>query len=225
MPTFAVGAAAEYFNKDEGWGLPVFKPFSGHPALSWHVIEQLVGDDFDITTCQSMLVDHALSIPFELAYPDCDAWPVKLVPIAINTVQFPLPSARRCLELGRSVGRALARWQGDERIVVVGTGGLSHQLDGERAGFLNPEYDRLCMDRLASDPDRIAADSIEEIIRLSGAQGVELVNWIAARGALGAARWRRTAITTRRSRTRQGLRCCLNRLEQPIGAKRKAPVE
>ena len=185
MPTFAVGAAREYRNEDEGWGLPVYKAFSGHPDLSWHVIEQLVDDEFDVTTCQSMLVDHALSLPFELAWPDADAWPVKLVPIAINTVQFPLPSAKRCLALGRSVHKALANWQGDEKIVVIGTGGLSHQLDGERAGFMNPEYDRFCMDNLAADPDALTRDSVRDIVRLAGSQGVEILNWIAARGALG----------------------------------------
>jgi protocatechuate 4,5-dioxygenase beta chain len=185
LPTFAVGAAAQYDNADEGWGLPLFKSFQGHPALSWHIIEQLVGDEFDITTCQKMLVDHSVSIPFELAYPDAPAWPVKLIPIAINTVQHPLPSAKRCLALGRSVAKALASWQGDERIVVVGTGGLSHQLDGERAGFINPTYDKFCMDNLISNPDALTKDSVHEIVRLAGTQGVEILNWIAARGALG----------------------------------------
>lgn len=185
MPTFAVGAAQEYRNADEGWGLPVYKPFPGMPELSWHVIEQLVSDEFDITTCQSMLVDHALSLPFELAWPEVDAWPVKLVPIAINTVQFPLPSPKRCLALGRSVHRALASWGGDEKIVIIGTGGLSHQLDGERAGFMNPDYDMFCMDNLARDPDALTKISAEEIVRQAGSQGVEILNWISARGALG----------------------------------------
>ncbi|WP_226634720.1 class III extradiol dioxygenase family protein [Novosphingobium profundi] len=192
MPTFAVGAAHEYRNEDEGWGLPLFKSFAGHPDLSWHIIEQLVGDEFDVTTCQSMLVDHALSIPFELAYPDAKQWPLKLVPIAINTVQYPLPSAKRCLALGRAVHRALESWQGAEKIVVIGTGGLSHQLDGERAGFVNPDYDRFCMDSLAANPEAICVDSTKEIVRKSGSQGVEILNWIAARGALGAAPARET---------------------------------
>ena len=107
MPTFAVGAAASYDNADEGWGLPVYKSFTGHPELSWHIIEELVASEFDITTCQKMLVDHALSIPFELVYPEAPAWPIRLVPIAINTVQYPLPSPKRCLALGRAVGKAL----------------------------------------------------------------------------------------------------------------------
>lgn len=185
MPTFAVGAAGEYANADEGWGLPLYKAFQGHPALSWHVIEQLVHDEFDPVTCQQMLVDHAISIPFELAWPDAREWPVRLVPIGINTVQHPLPSARRCLALGRSVHRALASWTGPERIAIVGTGGLSHQLDGERAGFINAEYDRFCLDHLASDPDALTRDSIHDIVRQAGTQGVEVLNWIAARGALG----------------------------------------
>lgn len=185
MPTFAVGAATRYANADEGWGLPLYKSFDGDPALSWHIIEQLVTDEFDPVTCQEMFVDHAISIPFELAYPNAEKWPVKLVPIGINTVQHPLPSARRCLAMGRSVHRALASWPGDERIVIVGTGGLSHQLDGERAGFMNPDYDAFCMDHLATDPDSLTRDSIREIVRLSGSQGVEILNWIAARGALG----------------------------------------
>ncbi|RVU07099.1 protocatechuate 3,4-dioxygenase [Novosphingobium umbonatum] len=187
MPTFAVGAAHEYHNADEGWGLPLYKSFQGHTELSWHLIEHLVESEFDVTTCQKMLVDHALSIPFELAWPDVDAWPVKIVPFAINTVQHPLPSAKRCLALGRAVHEALKTWQGDERIVIIGTGGLSHQLDGERAGFINAEYDKFCLDNLSKDPDALTQHSIHEMVRLSGTQGVEILNWIAARGALGEA--------------------------------------
>lgn len=185
MPTFAVGAAAAYHNADEGWGLPVYKSFAGHPNLSWHLIEALVEAEFDVTTCQKMMVDHALSIPFELAWPDAKEWPVKLVPIAINTVQFPLPSPRRCLALGRAVGAALRSWASAERIVVMGTGGLSHQLEGARAGFMNPAYDRFCLDHLADDPDALTAHSAEQVAELAGTQGVEILNWIAARGALG----------------------------------------
>jgi protocatechuate 4,5-dioxygenase beta chain len=185
LPTFAVGAAHEYHNADEGWGLPLYKPFAGHAALSWHIIEQMIHDEFDPATCQAMKVDHALSIPFELAWPGVEQWPVRIVPIAINTVQHPLPSAKRCLALGRSVHRALASWGGAERIVVIGTGGLSHQLDGARAGFMNPSYDRFCLDNLATDPDALTRDTIHDIVRLAGTQGVEILNWIAARGALG----------------------------------------
>jgi protocatechuate 4,5-dioxygenase, beta chain len=187
MPTFAVGAAQTYTNADEGWGLNPFPIPAGHAPLSWAIIEKLVEREFDVTTCQSMLVDHAASIPLNLCWPGENAAPVRIVPIAINTVQHPLPSARRCLALGRAVGDALVQWTGDEKILVMGTGGLSHQLDGERAGFMNPDYDQFCMDHLGPDPDALTRHSIHEMVELSGTQGVEILNWIAARGAMGAA--------------------------------------
>ena len=185
MPTFAVGAAAEYHNEDEGWGLPVYRAFAGTPALSWHIIEGLVGDEFDITTCQQMLLDHAVSIPFELCWPDGDARPIRIVPVSINTVQHPLPSPKRCLALGRAVRRAIGTWPGAERIVMFGTGGLSHQLEGERAGFINRGFDEYCMDSLVDEPEVFAEYTPLDIVELAGSQGVELLNWIAARAALG----------------------------------------
>jgi protocatechuate 4,5-dioxygenase beta chain len=184
MPTFAIGAAAEYRHEDEGWGLGGFKPFPGAPELSWHIIEQVVRDEFDPVTCQSMLVDHGLAVPFELCWPDTAAWPVRVVPISINTVQHPLPSPRRCFALGRSVGRALESWTGGEKIVVLGTGGLSHQLDGARAGHINVDYDRFCLRNLAPDPEALLQHDTLDIVELAGSQGVEILNWIAARGAL-----------------------------------------
>jgi protocatechuate 4,5-dioxygenase beta chain len=183
MPTFAVGAAEEYRNEDEGWGIPVSRAVKGDPALSWHLINALVADDFDITMCQEMLVDHAVTIPLTLMWPGQD-WPVRIVPVSINTVQHPLPSVGRCLALGRSVGRALSSYPQDLRVVVVGTGGLSHQLDGERAGFINKEFDRLCMDKLVSEPEALTQYSIRQWVELAGAQGVEFLNWMAMRGAL-----------------------------------------
>ncbi len=185
MPTFAVGAAAEYKNADEGWGLPVFNSLEGAPDLSWHIIETLVGNEFDITTCQEMKVDHAMMIPFELLWPDAKKRPVRIVPIAINTVQHPLPSPKRCLALGRAVHEALASWPGNERVMVIGSGGLSHQLDGARAGFLNKEYDQFCLDSLGPSPEALVEDSSLDIVEKAGSQGIEILNWIAARGALG----------------------------------------
>jgi protocatechuate 4,5-dioxygenase, beta chain len=185
MPTFAVGAAAVYHNDDEGWGLPVQKSVSGMPELSWHIIETLIANDFDITMCQQMKVDHAVVVPLQLAFPGAGDWPVKIVPIAINTVQHPLPSPARCMALGRAVHKALLDWTGDERIAVFGTGGLSHQLDGERAGFINRDYDMFCLDNLARTPQALLKHSSVDIIELAGSQGIEILNWIAARAALG----------------------------------------
>ena len=184
MPTFAIGAAPSYTHEDEGWGIGFAKPYPGIPDLSWHIIEQVVASEFDPVTCQSMVVDHAVAVPYELLWPDVAEFTTKLVPIAINTVQHPLPSPKRCFELGRAVGRALKSWQGDEKIVVLGTGGLSHQLEGKRAGFLNKEYDHFCMDNLGPNPEALLQHSALDIVELAGSQGVEIMNWIAARGAM-----------------------------------------
>ena len=182
MPTFAVGAAPEYRNADEGWGLPTLAPFAGQPDLSWHVIEHLVEKEFDVTTCQEMLVDHAFTVPMKLFWPG--GAPVTAVPICINTVQFPLPSARRCYALGQAVGEAIRSWDGEKKVVVIGTGGLSHQLDGTRAGFINKPFDLKFMQSLVDDPEWATQYSIHELVEKTGTQGVELVMWLATRGAV-----------------------------------------
>ncbi|HVZ44447.1 MAG TPA: class III extradiol dioxygenase family protein [Ramlibacter sp.] len=183
MPTFAVGAAAQYCNADEGWGIPVMPPFQGEPDLSWHLIERLVEHEFDITTCQEMRVDHAFTLPMKLFWPEGDC-PVTTVPICINTVQFPLPTAHRCFMLGRAVGEAIESWESDKRVVVIGTGGLSHQLDGQRAGFINKPFDLRFMASLVDDPQWATRFSIHELVEKTGTQGVELLMWLATRAAV-----------------------------------------
>ena len=187
MPTFSIGAAPEYRNADEGWGIPTVAPFKGNQDLSWHLIESAIADEFDITSCQEMLVDHAFTLPMALLWPDADKkgrWPVTTVPVCINTVQFPLATASRCLRLGESIGRAIESWKSDARVVVIGTGGLSHQLDGERAGFINKDFDLKFMESLVNDPKWATRYSINELVELVGTQGIELLMWLAARGAL-----------------------------------------
>jgi len=184
MPTFAIGAAPEYRHADEGWGLPVVAPFPGDPALSWHIIESVVGDEFDVTTCQELLVDHAFTVPMALLWPGADPRPVRTVPVAVNHVQYPLPSPTRCYKFGQAIGRAIEKWPGDRRIVVVATGGLSHQLDGPRAGFLNRDFDLACLDNIVDHVEAITRYSTLDLARLSGAQGVELLTWLVMRGAL-----------------------------------------
>jgi protocatechuate 4,5-dioxygenase, beta chain len=184
LPTFAVGAAASYANADEGWGLPVIAPFPGYVRLSWHLIESLVADEFDVTMCQEMLVDHAFTVPMQLLWPAGAPWPVRTVPVCINTVQHPLPSAARCYKLGQAIGRAIDSFDEDARVVVIGSGGLSHQLDGARAGFINRAFDELCLRELVNDPRALTRYSNAEIVELAGTQGVELLTWIAARATL-----------------------------------------
>lgn len=185
MPTFAVGAATAYQNADEGWGIPTLPPFKGCPDLSWHLIDHLIEQEFDIVTCQEMLVDHAFTLPLKLFWPQEGACPVMTVPICINTVQFPLPSAKRCFRLGQAVGDAIRSWNSDLKVVVMATGGLSHQLDGTRAGFINKAFDLQFMDSLISNPEWATQYSIHELVEKTGTQGVELLMWLAMRGALG----------------------------------------
>ncbi len=186
MPTFAVGAAAQYNNADEGWGIPTLPPFQGNMALSWHLINHLVAHDFDVTTCQEMLVDHACTLPLKLFWPEGPC-PVQVVPICINTVQFPLPSAKRVYALGKAVGEAIAQWPSDHKVAVVASGGLSHQLDGERAGFINKAFDLEFMDSLVSNPEWATQFNTLQLVEKTGTQGVELLMWLAMRAALSSA--------------------------------------
>lgn len=184
LPTFAVGAASTYQHADEGWGLPIARAFEGDADLSWHLINSLVADEFDLVTCQEMLVDHALTVPMSLLWPGGGAWPTRIIPVEINTVQHPLPSPKRCFNLGRAIGRAIESYDKDLNVLILGTGGLSHQLDGTRAGFINKQFDLMCLEKLVSAPEALTRYSIHELVELAGSQGVELLNWLAMRGAL-----------------------------------------
>lgn len=186
IPTFAVGAASEYPNSDSGWGLETLPPVEGDVELSWHLIEALVGDEFDITICQTMQVDHGFMVPMSVMWPHATKWPVKTVPIAVNTVQHPIPSAARCYKLGLSLGRAIASYPEDTRVVVFGTGGMSHQLQGERAGFINTKFDAMFMETIIKDPEALTRYSNAQLVELAGSEGVELIMWLAMRGALTA---------------------------------------
>lgn len=181
MPTFAIGAAPEYTSADEGWGIPTIPAAKGHPDLSWAIIDRVVPAGFDVTTCQEMMIDHGITVPLQLLWPTPGA-AVPIVPVMINTVQHPLPSADRCLAFGRAIGRAIEAYDADLRVLVLATGGLSHQLDGERAGFINPEFDLLCMSSLIDAPERLTGYSTRELVGISGTQGVEILNWIVGRG-------------------------------------------
>jgi protocatechuate 4,5-dioxygenase beta chain len=186
LPTFAVGAASEYRSEDEGWGLAPVPLFPGDPRLSWHIIESLIADEFDVATCQEMRVDHAFTVPMSLLWPDRAQRErqVATVPVAINTVQHPLPKPARCYRLGQAIGRAIEAYEKDVGVVIIGTGGLSHQLDGQRAGFINKEFDLYCMDRIVGQPESLTGYSIPDLVRLAGAQGAEFLMWLAMRGAL-----------------------------------------
>jgi protocatechuate 4,5-dioxygenase, beta chain len=137
-----------------------------------------------MTTCQEMKVDHGFAVPMSLLWGHKDKIPVRTVPIVINTVQYPLPTPARCYKLGKALGKAIEASSSDAKVVIVGTGGLSHQLDGERAGFINKKFDLMCMDKIVNDPEVLTRYSIHDIVRNAGAQGAELILWLAMRGAL-----------------------------------------
>ncbi len=183
QPTFAIGTAPEYVSEDEGWGIPTMPSFPGAEDLSWHIRDSLVRDDFDMVTCQEMLVDHAFTLPMALLWPE-QKWPVKSVPVCVNTVLFPLPSARRCYRLGEAIGRAIAAFPEDAKVLVIGSGGLSHQLEGERAGFINKEFDLKFMDSMVNDPTWATQFSDVDLVEQTGNEGVELLNWLVARGTV-----------------------------------------
>ncbi len=184
MPTFAIGAAPEYSHEDEGWGIPTLAPFKGDPALSWHIINAMVAEEFDICSCQEMTVDHGFTVPMELFWGDSGTPPVRTVPISINTVQHPIPTPARCYKFGLALGRAIASYPSDAKVVVLGTGGLSHQLDGKRAGFINKPFDLMCMEKIVSAPEELARISTHDLVLQAGAQGAEFILWLAMRGAL-----------------------------------------
>ena len=187
MPTFAIGAAHEYRNEDEGWGLPALDPFPGAPELSWHIIESMVADHFDITSCQELAVDHGFVVPMQLFWPGAPNNPdmSKAVPISANTVQHPIPTLARALDFGKALRKALLSFPEDAKIVILGTGGLSHQLDGERAGFINKEFDQYCLENIVSNPEVLTKITRQELVKNAGAQGTEFLMWIMMRGALG----------------------------------------
>jgi protocatechuate 4,5-dioxygenase beta chain len=184
MPTFALGCADHYENSDEGWGLKTLASFDGDAEFSWHLAESMIEQEFDLATCQEMLVDHGFIIPMALMWRHLSKWPVKGIPLAVNTVQHPIPSARRCYRLGQALGKAIESYPEDLKVVVFGTGGMSHQLQGERAGMINVDYDMKCIDSVIEDPDWLASQSTAEIIEQAGTEGVEVIHWLVMRGAL-----------------------------------------
>ncbi|MGD8809498.1 MAG: class III extradiol dioxygenase family protein [Gammaproteobacteria bacterium] len=184
VPTFALGCADRYENADEGWGLATLASFEGDAQFSWHLAESIISQDFDLATCQEMLVDHGFIVPMALMWRHLDAWPVKGIPFAVNTVQHPIPSARRCYMLGRALRNAIESYPEDLKVVVFGTGGMSHQLQGERAGHIDVEYDLQCMESVINDPEWLASQSTASIIERAGTEGVEVIMWLVMRGAL-----------------------------------------
>lgn len=184
IPTFAVGCAEEFAPADEGWGprpVPVVK---GHPELAWHIAESTILDEFDMTIVNKMDVDHGLTVPLNLMCGSPKAWPFPVIPICVNVVQYPPPSGRRCYALGNAIRRAVESFDQDLRVLIFGTGGMSHQLQGPRAGLTNKAFDYAFLDGLTKDPVALTKIAAVEYLREAGSEGIELVMWLVMRGAL-----------------------------------------
>ena len=188
IPTFAIGTAAEYAVADEGWGPRPVPKVIGHPELASHIAQSVIQDDFDLTIVNKMDVDHGLTVPLSLmcGQPAADKfeWPCPVIPFAVNVVQYPVPSGRRCFNLGRAIRKAVQSYDAALNVQVWGTGGMSHQLQGPRAGLINREFDNAFLDRLIADPAGQAAVPHIDYVREAGSEGIELVMWLIARGAM-----------------------------------------
>ena len=184
VPTFALGVCDEYQQADEGFGRRPLPVVTGDADLSWFIAKELIYDEFDITVCQEMKVDHGLMVPLPLLFSHEGGWPVAVIPLAVNVIQHPLPTARRCFRLGQAIRKAVEAYPGRRRVAIVGTGGMSHQLHGERFGHLNPEFDQRWLDLIENDPERLANMNHRDIMAAAGAEAVELIMWLVMRGAM-----------------------------------------
>jgi protocatechuate 4,5-dioxygenase beta chain len=185
IPTFAIGCAEEFPIADEGWGPRPVPAVQGHPDLAWHIAQCCILDEFDLTIINEMAVDHGLTVPMSLMFGQVPEWPVKVVPLAVNVVTYPPPSGNRCWLLGEAVARAVESFPEDLNVQIWGTGGMSHQLQGPRAGLINKAWDQAFLDRLTSDPEALRHMPHIEYLREAGSEGIELVMWLIMRGALG----------------------------------------
>jgi len=187
IPTFTIGLAASFPIADEGWGPRPVPEVPGHPALAAHIAQSVIQQDFDLTIANELAVDHGLTVPLSIMFGEREAWPCPVIPVAVNVVQYPVPSGRRCLELGKAIRRAIEQFDDDLDVQVWGTGGMSHQLQGPRAGLINAEFDHDFLDRIVTDPERLADMPHVDYVREAGSEGIELVMWLVARGAMAAA--------------------------------------
>lgn len=185
VPTFGIGTAASYEVADEGWGRRPVPHVTGSPELSAHLVGELVDAGFDLATFHRLDVDHGLTVPLSVYCPDPgESWPCAVVPVLVNVIQYPQPTAARCYALGRALGAAIRSFPQDMKVAVFGTGGMSHQLAGARAGLINSAFDRMFLQSIESEPEKLAALTREDYIREAGTEGMELIMWLVMRGAL-----------------------------------------
>ncbi|HTT60103.1 MAG TPA: class III extradiol dioxygenase subunit beta [Acidimicrobiales bacterium] len=185
IPTFALGCAESYEIADEGFGPRPVPSVPGHADMAAHLAQSLILDEFDLTVMNRLEVDHGLTVPLSLLFGEVESWPVKVIPLAVNVIQYPPPTGRRCFNLGKALRRAIESYDEDLSVQVWGTGGMSHQLQGPRAGLINSPFDNDFLDRIVAKPDELADVPHLEYLREAGSEGIELVMWLIMRGAMG----------------------------------------
>lgn len=184
IPTFALGTGLQFTPADEGYGPRPVPVVFGHPELASHIAQSVIQDDFDLTLVNKMDVDHGLTVPLSLMFGQPDTWPCRVIPFAVNVVQYPVPSGRRCFMLGQAIRKAIESFDQDLNVQIWGTGGMSHQLQGARAGLINAAWDNQFLDRLIDDPAGLSQVPHIDYVREAGSEGIELVMWLIARGAM-----------------------------------------
>jgi protocatechuate 4,5-dioxygenase beta chain len=184
VPTFAIGCADEFPPADEGWGPRPVPTCEGHPELASHIAQSVILDEFDLTVVNEMHVDHGLTVPLSLIFGQPEEWPVKVIPFPVNVVLYPPPTGKRCYEMGKAIRRAIESFDEDINVQIWGTGGMSHQLQGPRAGLINKEFDARFLDMLIDDPEELAKMPHIDYVRDAGSEGIELVMWFVMRGAM-----------------------------------------
>lgn len=184
IPTFALGTGESFEPSDEGWGKRPVPTVKGHPELAAHIAHSVIQDDFDLTLCNQMEVDHGLTVPLSLMFGQPEEWPCPVIPLHVNVVQYPVPSGQRCFALGQAIRRAVESYGEDLNVQIWGTGGMSHQLQGPRAGLINQEWDNKFLDELIANPEELSKKDHVEYVREAGSEGIELVMWLIARGAM-----------------------------------------
>jgi gallate dioxygenase len=183
---FSLGVGEQYAVADEGGGARDLPPIAGHPALARHIGESLVADEFDMAFFQDKALDHGVFSPLSVLCTHTPAWPLPIIPLQVGVLQSPSPSARRCYKLGRALRRAIESYPEDISVAIIATGGVSHQVHGERAGFNNTEWDAQFLDLIENDPVRITELTQAELAALGGMEGTEVIMWLVMRGALSA---------------------------------------
>jgi len=181
---FVLGVDDRYVTADEGGGAREYPEVRGHTGLARHIGSSLFADEFDLSFFQKKPIDHGLFSPLSMMTDRGKSWSGAVIPLQVGVLQFPIPTARRCWRLGRALRKAIESYPEDLSVAIVATGGLSHQVHGERCGFNNTAWDMQFLDRLETEPEGLTAITHAEYAERGGMESSEVIMWLIMRGAL-----------------------------------------